>query len=398
MNFLKTKVFHLFNIDSNIYSQRQRWKYLLLVFAVFIGISSLLYTNKLVQKLSNEERKKVELWSEATKKLIEIDLSDKDLSFMLKVIEDNKTVPVILTNSHGRIISARNLDSLRIDDTRYLRRQLSIMKEQRPPIVIDLGNDEKNYIYYKDSTILTQLSYYPYIQLSIISLFILVSYFAFSSSRNAEQNKVWVGLSKETAHQLGTPTSSLMAWVELLKVKNIDPSIVNELEKDVNRLKIITERFSKVGSKPILLPGDIIEVLENAIQYIKTRYSQKVQIKFKYEEGQQIFIPLNISLFEWVIENICKNAVDAIEGTGTISISITEFARSLVVDISDTGKGIPKSKFKTVFKPGYTTKQRGWGLGLSLSKRIIEEYHDGKVFVYKSEIDKGTTFRILLKK
>ncbi|MDP4275487.1 MAG: HAMP domain-containing sensor histidine kinase [Bacteroidota bacterium] len=395
---MKTKVFHLFNIDSNIYSQRQRWKYLLLVFAVFIGISSLLYTNKLVQKLSNEERKKVELWSEATKKLIEIDLSDKDLSFMLKVIEDNKTVPVILTNSHGRIISARNLDSLRIDDTRYLRRQLSIMKEQRPPIVIDLGNDEKNYIYYKDSTILTQLSYYPYIQLSIISLFILVSYFAFSSSRNAEQNKVWVGLSKETAHQLGTPTSSLMAWVELLKVKNIDPSIVNELGKDVNRLKIITERFSKVGSKPILLPGDIIEVLENAIQYIKTRYSQKVQIKFKYEEGQQIFIPLNISLFEWVIENICKNAVDAIEGTGTISISITEFARSLVVDISDTGKGIPKSKFKTVFKPGYTTKQRGWGLGLSLSKRIIEEYHDGKVFVYKSEIDKGTTFRILLKK
>ncbi|MDP4227676.1 MAG: hypothetical protein Q8910_15005, partial [Bacteroidota bacterium] len=293
---MKTKVFHLFNIDSNIYSQRQRWKYLLLVFAVFIGISSLLYTNKLVQKLSNEERKKVELWSEATKKLIEIDLSDKDLSFMLKVIEDNKTVPVILTNSHGRIISARNLDSLRIDDTRYLRRQLSIMKEQRPPIVIDLGNDEKNYIYYKDSTILTQLSYYPYIQLSIISLFILVSYFAFSSSRNAEQNKVWVGLSKETAHQLGTPTSSLMAWVELLKVKNIDPSIVNELGKDVNRLKIITERFSKVGSKPILLPGDIIEVLENAIQYIKTRYSQKVQIKFKYEEGQQIFIPLNISL------------------------------------------------------------------------------------------------------
>lgn len=398
MNFLKTKEFHLFNKDSNIYSQRQRWKYLLLVFAVFIGISSLLYTNKLVQKLSNEERKKVELWSEATKKLIEIDLSDKDLSFMLKVIEDNKTVPVILTNSHGRIISARNLDSLRIDDTRYLRRQLSIMKEQRPPIVIDLGNDEKNYIYYKDSTILTQLSYYPYIQLSIISLFILVSYFAFSSSRNAEQNKVWVGLSKETAHQLGTPTSSLMAWVELLKVKNIDPSIVNELGKDVNRLKIITERFSKVGSKPILLPGDIIEVLENAIQYIKTRYSQKVQIKFKYEEGQQIFIPLNISLFEWVIENICKNAVDAIEGTGTISISITEFAKSLVVDISDTGKGIPKSKFKTVFKPGYTTKKRGWGLGLSLSKRIIEEYHDGKLFVYKSEIDKGTTFRILLKK
>jgi signal transduction histidine kinase len=381
----------------NIYTQKQRWKFLLFIAAVIIGISSLYYTNILVKRLALEEQKKIELWAEATRQLADISLQEKDFSFLLQVIQNNQTIPVILADERGNIIGFRNLDSLRISNDQYLQRQLTIMKEEHEPIVIVLGEQDKNYIYYKNSIILQQLTWYPYIQFGVILLFILVSYFAFSVSRKAEQDKVWVGLTKETAHQLGTPTSSLLAWIELLKGRGVDDHLVSELEKDVKRLEKITERFSKVGSKPKLQLSNVNEVVGKAVEYLQSRSSAKVE--FIVEFGQEdIHAPLNSPLLEWVIENICKNAMDAIEGSGVIRISIKPNDRWIVIDIKDNGKGIPKSALRHVFKPGFTTKERGWGLGLSLSKRIIEEYHHGRIFVSHSELNKGTTFRIMLRK
>jgi nitrogen-specific signal transduction histidine kinase len=387
------------NIDVNIYSRRQRWKYGLFVFALVIGISSLWYTNNLVKSLSMEERKNMELLAEATRQLARPNITNENLGFLLKIIQGNETVPVILTDSKGLIISTRNWDLEKVKNPLYLKTQLAHLAKEQQPIVIDLGNNEKNYIYYKESIILMKLQYFPFIQLAVIFLFVIVSYFAFSSSRKAEQNKVWVGLSKETAHQLGTPTSSLLAWVELLRSnETMDQAIVTELEKDVNRLQKIADRFSKIGSKPRLTPENLAEVLQNTIDYVGSRYSKKVTIKLLMPDQEAVILPLNVSLFDWVIENLCKNAIDAIEGTGIITLKVIEMAKTVYIDITDTGKGMVKSSYKTVFKPGYTTKQRGWGLGLSLSKRIIEEYHEGRIFVLKSELEKGTTFRIVLKK
>ncbi len=382
----------------NIYSKKQRWKLLLLIIAVIIGVSSMWYTNKLVKKLSYEERKKVKLWAQGMKQLADIDDPDEDVSFIFEVIRNNETVPVILVDENDIIISARPADLLKPNDLEYNKRLLEKMKKDHEPIEIILSKGHKNYIYYKDSILLNQLFYYPFIQLGVIFLFILVSYFAFSASRKAEQNQVWVGMSKETAHQLGTPISSLMAWVELLKMKNIDKQLVTEVDKDVKRLETITERFSKIGSAPVLSKANIIDVLNNSISYIKTRSSDKVVFNLNFSSSDEIFVPVNISLFEWVIENLCKNAIDAMNGSGTIDISTTDHTQIVYIDIKDTGKGIPKSKYKTIFQPGYTTKQRGWGLGLSLTERIIEFYHSGKIFVKSSEINNGTTFRIALKK
>jgi hypothetical protein len=365
--------------------------------AVIIGVSSLLYTNSLVKTLAAEEQVRVELWAEATRQLANTNLEDKDFGFLLQVLQNNKTVPVILTDNEGNIVSYKNLDSVKAGDETYLRHQLDIMKEQNDSILIDLGGDDRNYIYYKNSIILTKLTWYPLIQMGVILLFILVSYFAFSASRKAEQNKVWVGLSKETAHQLGTPTSSMLAWIELLKGRNAVPDILPEMEKDVKRLEKITERFSKVGSIPKIKPVSLEPVLNNTFEYLRPRSSGKVRFELNLPD-QLSPVPLNVSLFEWVLENICKNALDAMEGEGVIKISVKENAAVFTIDISDTGKGIPKSKQKTIFKPGYTTKERGWGLGLSLTKRIVEEYHHGKIFVHNSDINKGTTFRILLNK
>lgn len=380
----------------NIYRKKQRWKLLLLIGAFIIGMGSLWYTNLLVERLSYEEKKKVELWAEATRLLATADISEQNFGFLLQVIQNNRTVPVILVNGDDEIVSYRNLDSIKSENQYYLEKQLTIMKEENLPIVIDLIGDEKNYIYYKDSTLLTQLTYYPLIQLGVILLFILVSYLAFSSSRKAEQNQVWLGLSKETAHQLGTPTSSLIAWVELLKAKNIDEDIVSELEKDVLRLEKITERFSKVGSKPVLKPVPIFDVVNRTVEYLRSRVSEKVTLNID-AANKDLLVPLNPSLFEWVIENVCKNALDAIEGKGIVTLKIKENTHHVHVNITDNGKGIPKGRLKTIFKPGFTTKQRGWGLGLSLSKRIIEEYHDGKIYVAQSELNVGTTIRITLK-
>jgi signal transduction histidine kinase len=382
----------------NIYTRKQRWKFILLVIALLIGVGSLLYTNQLVKKLSEEEKKKVELWAEATRQISDINTKPEDISFTLSVLTNNTSVPVILTDEKKLIISTRNLDSLRADDEKYLVEQLHLMAEQHEPIEIAFAENQKNYIYYKDSYILTQLRYYPYFQLMVIALFLIVSYIAFSTSRKAEQNQVWVGMAKETAHQLGTPLSSLMAWLEFLKSKPDPDGYTVELEKDVNRLNTITERFSKIGSAPALKKENLTVVLENSISYIKSRSSSLVNFDLQNSQSYDVEAPLNVALFEWVLENLFKNAIDAMSGEGKITIKITDQQQFAYIDITDTGKGIAKSKYKTVFKPGYTSKNRGWGLGLSLSKRIVEEYHSGQIFVKSSELNKGTTFRIVLKK
>jgi signal transduction histidine kinase len=285
-----------------------------------------------------------------------------------------------------------------MNDPKYLNKALGKIKENNNPIVISLEDNHYNMIYYKDSTILTMLIYYPYIQLGIILLFILVSYLAFSSSRKAEQNQVWVGMSKETAHQLGTPTSSLAGWIEVLQERHPEVSVTKELALDVERLEKVTERFSRIGSKPSLIEEDIVPIILRTIEYLKSRTSSKVRFSFEYDAVKQVVIPLNPALFEWVIENVFKNAIDSMEGTGELNIKLTESEKNAIIDISDTGKGIPKTAFKKIFNPGFTTKQRGWGLGLSLARRIIEEYHRGRIFVRSSELEKGSCIRIVMNK
>ncbi|OFX42463.1 MAG: histidine kinase [Bacteroidetes bacterium GWA2_30_7] len=382
----------------NIYSKKQYWKFVLLLIATLIGISSLWYTNKLIKELSSEERKKIELWAEGMKHMANNENPDADLSFVFEVIRNNETVPVILADEENNIIYARNLDSTRINDKEYMHYQLESMKKQHEPIEIVISNNIKQYIYYKDSLILTQLFYYPFIQLAVIFLFILVAYFAFSASRRAEQNQVWVGMSKETAHQLGTPISSLLAWVELLKLKEFDKELITEVDKDVKRLETITERFSKIGSAPVLKKENICEALLLSLNYMKSRASARVEFNANFSPSDEILVPVNIPLFDWVIENLIKNSIDAMNGEGKIGIEIKDSSQVLYIDVCDTGKGVQKSKYKAIFNPGFTTKKRGWGLGLSLSKRIIEQYHNGKIFVKNSEVGKGTTIRIVLKK
>ena len=381
----------------DIYNKKQRWKFILFLAAAIIGISSLLYTNRLVKILAEEEQKKVELWAEATRLLADVSLENVDFGFPLKVATYNTTIPVMIVDQDDNIIESRNLDSLKISNPAYIRRQLQKMKEENPPITIKLWDNLTHFVFYRNSTLIRKLTYYPYIQLGVILLFVLVSYLAFSASRKAEQNQVWVGLSKETAHQLGTPTSSMLGWVEILMEKHPDKNLIRELGKDASRLEQITERFSKIGSRPVLKAESILEVLNESVDYLQTRTSDRVIFHFD-PDNRDFQVPLNRALFSWVIENVCKNAMDATEGKGEIRITLREHGRMIHIDIQDTGKGIPKSRHKTIFKPGYTTKQRGWGLGLSLAKRIIESYHKGKIFVLHSEAGKGTTFRLSLKK
>ncbi len=377
-----------------------RWKFLLFLLAVAIGFSSLYYTNKLVQELKVEEQKKVELWAKATQQLVDLDLTNNALNFnfLSDIIENNTTVPVLLVDKDTSLVSSRNMDEKRLMNPAYFHRELRKMSKEHPPIEINVGDGIKNYIYYKDSTVLTKLKYFPYVQLFVIILFILVAYLAFSAARRSEQNKVWLGLSKETAHQLGTPTSSLLAWYEILKERETDSEIIEELGKDIRRLEKITERFSKIGSKPVMEEADLKKIIQNVIDYMISRTSEKVSFHLNLDPGEEFIIPVNAELFEWVIENLCKNAVDAMKGKGTVDIHITDNTQFVYVDVEDYGTGIPKSGFKAVFKPGYTTKNRGWGLGLTLSKRIVEEYHKGRLFINYSELGKGTVFRIVLPK
>jgi two-component system, sporulation sensor kinase D len=360
-------------------------------------MGSLIYTENLVRKLKVEEMENVRMWAEATS-LISVADSSQDVEFLSSVIDNNNTVPVILTDESDSIISARNFEIEKMKDPKYLRKALNKIKEKNNPIIIRLENSHLNLIYYKDSTILTMLIYYPYIQLGIIVLFILVSYLAFSSSRKAEQNQVWVGMSKETAHQLGTPTSSLAGWIEVMQHKHPEVSITRELALDVERLEKVTERFSRIGSRPVISDEDIVPIISRTIDYLRTRTSSRVRYKTEYNPSKPVVVPLNQALFEWVLENVFKNAIDSMEGNGEIIIRLTESGKNAIIDISDTGKGIAKSAFKKVFNPGFTTKQRGWGLGLSLAKRIIEEYHRGKIFVRNSELEKGSCIRIILHK
>lgn len=375
-----------------------KWKILILLIALIISGGSMWYTNDLVSNLAEEERQKIQIWAEANKEMQETPLTGDVSLYMFKIISENKTIPRILVNDEGRIINSMNLDPEKEIDTKYLKEELELMKQQNDPIVIELSDNKKNYIYYKDSILLTDLNYYPFLQFFIIALFLSVVYFALSISKKAEQNQLWVGMSKETAHQLGTPISSLLAWVEILKLREGDSTLVNEVSKDVERLEKITERFSRIGSSPKLSEVNICEVLNNAVDYLKTRTSSRISYEQGYSTDEEILLPINVELFEWVIENLWKNALDAMNNMGEIGISISEKNQSVFIDVSDTGKGIPKSKFNSVFKPGFTTKIRGWGLGLSLTKRIIEDYHKGRIFVKQSEIGRGTVFRIILRK
>jgi len=381
----------------NIYNNKKILKFILLLSAITIGLISILYTTTLVNKLSKEERKKVELWAEGMKELSDVTDLNQNVGFIFKVIENNETVPVIVTDSTNKILFHRNLDSTKVDEKNYMINKLNVMKNENKPIKIKITADVYQYVYYENSILLKHLFYYPFIQIGVIFLFILVSYIAFSSSRKAEQNQVWVGLSKETAHQLGTPTSSLLAWIELLKTKKESSEIALEIEKDVKRLELITERFSKIGSQPVLNPNNIVETTNLALDYIEKRISKKIQVSRNFSQNN-VIAKINAPLFEWVLENLCKNAIDAMGSEGKLSVTIIDNNQFVYIDISDTGKGISKKNFNTIFNPGFTTKKRGWGLGLSLTKRIVEEYHKGKIFVKRSEINIGTTFRIVLAK
>ena len=498
----------------DLYSRKQRWKLVLALIAMAIVGASLWYSNRIVSKVRQEERKKVELWAEAVKsraqlvnytdslfhrlrdeerKKVElwaeamgrlVSSDQTDLSFYLKVASDNTTIPVVITDASGRFGPNRNLDSLITRDTTALRQEVLTMDSLHEPIVINVFADQKqylhykdsrlvtelqevmdgiissfisetvmstavvpviytdstrtriieyghidslvvadsaamqarirsmaqankpiaidlpgkgrNYIFYEESLVITQLRYFPYVQLVILGLFLIVAYALFSLFRNAEQNQVWVGMAKETAHQLGTPLSSLMAWMELLKSRGVDPSAVTEMKKDVDRLEVITERFSKIGSAPDLTPEKLYHTLRATVLYLRPRLPNRVKIEVVTPEDTERTVPLNRSLFSWVLENLVRNAIDAMEGEGSLTIEIVPEGPEVHIDVTDTGKGIPTAQFRTVFQPGFTTKKRGWGLGLSLSKRIIEQYHGGRIFVKRSAPGKGTTFRITL--
>jgi signal transduction histidine kinase len=378
----------------NIYRKRLLWKILLFIFAVFIGLGSLIYTHALVDRLKEEERKKAEQWAEATRRLVTSD----DFEFLFGIIEDNTTVPVILIDQEDNIISHRNLPPTISSDTTALVRELKRMEKWNDPITVELPNGIFNYLYYRESTILRQLRIYPYVQLAVMLLFIVVAYVAFSASRMAEQNQVWVGLSRETAHQLGTPTSSLSAWSEIISSRYPGTDIAEELPADVERLSRVAERFSLIGSKPRLQPDDLPALAETTAGYLRKRIASTIELRVINETTGCSAVAFNPVLLGWVIENLVKNSADAMKGSGMITVRLSESTSEAFIDVEDNGRGIPRKDFKTIFKPGYTTRERGWGLGLSLSKRIVEEYHKGKIYVMHSEPGHGSCMRIVLKK
>ena len=379
-NYQKLTLYHCMQWTDRI----RQTKIILVIAAIVIAVTSLFISHLLVKDLSNEERKKMEVWAEALHALNHAD-ENTDLSLVLNVMQGNTTIPVIVINEKGGIDDYRN-----IDDTLHLKQIAQRMQKSGDTIVVG-----SQIVCYDESVLLKRLSQYPYWQLGIVMIFVVVAIFALLSSKKAEQNKVWVGLSKETAHQLGTPISSLMAWVEILKENHPDDDLIPEMDKDVKRLERIAERFSKIGSLPEPTPGAMNEVIEHVVDYMRRRTSNKVEITTILPD-HEVIANINASLFEWVIENLCKNAVDAMEGCGKITIHLMEDNKRVAIEVTDTGKGIKKKDISNVFTPGFTTKQRGWGLGLSLARRIVEDYHKGKIFVKSSELGKGTTFRIEL--
>ncbi|ATV30679.1 sensor histidine kinase [Prevotella intermedia] len=376
-------------------------KIILVVAAIAIAVVSLVASNILTKDLARQERTKMEVWAEAMRALSQAD-ENTDLALVLKVLNDNNTIPVVVldndenvTDFRNVVINAKNYK----DSLLYVSAMAKRLKSNKQNIRIQLSDASNEYIdvCYDDSLMLKRLALYPYVQLGVVMLFVVVAIFALLTSKRAEQNKVWVGLSKETAHQLGTPISSLMAWTTILKETYPDDDLLPEMDKDVKRLQLIADRFSKIGSLPEAVPVSLSEVLDHVIEYMDRRTSKTIQLK-KVFPADDIIIRLNASLFEWVIENLCKNAVDAMGGeSGTITLRVETVGERVIVEVSDTGKGIKKKDMRNVFRPGFTTKSRGWGLGLSLAKRIVEEYHNGRIFVKSSELGKGTTFRIELK-
>ncbi|MAW31608.1 MAG: hypothetical protein CMD15_07010 [Flavobacteriales bacterium] len=394
----------------DIYIKKQRWKFILIAAALFIGVISLLVTNILVQELEKEEREKATLIAKAIDYQINNNTPDP---FVSKIVQDNNSIPVMLVDEKNQILLYRNfqvytkIDSLFISigiikpksiNDSFLEKQLTKMQDNGyEPIQINLPSGDKQWIYYKDSRMLNRLRFYPFYQLGFITIFILIAYFIFNSSRRSEQNQVWAGMAKEAAHQLGTPISSLMAWIELLKDKKTDSELVNKMEKDIYHLETITNRFSKIGSQPELEATNIYTLINEAIIYLESRFPKKIKINFLNSE-KNLITSVNKVLLNWVIENVCKNSVDAMKGRGEILIELNSNKSHVIINISDQGEGINPSIAKNIFKPGVTSKKRGWGLGLSLSKRIIEEYHKGKIAVAKSAKGEGTTFSIKLPK
>ena len=370
-------------------------KIILVVTAIVIAVASLVVSHLLVKDLQREERNKMEVWAQAMQTLQEAD-ETTDLALVLSVIQGNKTIPVIVLDSDEQVMDYRNVNIRKKDSARYVADYGRRMYKAGHYIQI---GDSVDYqlVCYDESTLLKRLSQYPYWQLGIVMIFVVVAIFALLSSKRAEQNKVWVGLSKETAHQLGTPISSLMAWVEILKENYPDDELIPEMNKDVKRLELIAERFSKIGSLPEPVEASMNEVLAHVIDYMDRRTSKKVEIVSELP-AENVVVKMNASLFEWVIENLCKNAVDAMEGQGRIVLSLHEDGSKVAIEVTDNGKGIRKKDLKNVFTPGFTTKKRGWGLGLSLAKRIVEEYHKGRIYVKSSEVGVGTTFRIEMPK
>ncbi|CDD06179.1 MAG: HAMP domain-containing sensor histidine kinase [Prevotella pectinovora] len=377
-------------------------KIILVLAAIVIAVTSLIISNIFVKDLAKEERNKMEIWADAMRSFNMAD-ETTDLGLVLKVMNDNNTIPVIVLDNKGLVQICRNVDvgnRSEKDSVAYVSHLGKRLYDAGRFIRISMDDaNKKAYVdvCYDDSTILKRLAYYPYVQLGVVLIFVVVAIFALLTSKKAEQNKVWVGLSKETAHQLGTPISSLMAWIEILKENYPDDDLIPEMDKDVKRLQLIADRFSKIGSLPEPVPSSLSDVVDHVIDYMDRRTSSKVLMTKKFPQND-IIVNLNASLFEWVIENLCKNAVDAMEGEGHITIEVLDLPGKAVIEVTDDGKGIRKKDISSVFKPGFTTKKRGWGLGLSLAKRIVEEYHHGRIFVKRSEVGVGTTFRIEIKK
>lgn len=373
-------------------------KILLVVMAVVMSVGSLVISHFLVRDLKREEQRKMEIWAEAMRSLNSAD-EYTDLTLVLTVLNSNSTIPVVVLDREGEVQDYRNIplrEGSAEEQMRAVKRKAQSMKDAGRVIRVYLSSTDYMEICYADSLLLRRLAWWPYVQLGLVFVFVVVAIFALLSSKRAEQNKVWVGLSKETAHQLGTPISSLMAWQEMLRETYPDDELLPEMGKDVERLQRIAERFSKIGSLPELRPESLNEVLSAVTQYISRRASNRVRLTCAVPQ-QPLIVPMCSSLFEWVVENLCKNAIDAMDGQGSITLTASTEGALAVVEVADTGKGIPKNKFRTVFTPGFTTKKRGWGLGLSLAKRIVEEYHHGRIYVKNSEVGRGTTFRIELK-
>lgn len=399
---------------ADIYDKRRYGTMAFLAVAIALVTIFLYISNRIVRELASQERERMEIWADATKAIVapETDNSDialpgsADIDFLLRIIEGNRNIPVLLTDSDDNILLYRNFNlpepvdtlhpySISEKNSKYLNDKLASMKKTNNIIHITISPDNEQMLYYEDSRLLKMLNYFPYIMLVIMLLFITVVYYAVTSTKKAEQNRVWVGLSKETAHQLGTPISSLMAWIELLKSRDIDPTVTEEMDKDVNRLSTIASRFGKIGSRPAMTPVDVNTAVSNTTRYMAARISSRIALKVNLCQ-QPLIVSMSAPLLEWVMENLIKNAVDAMKADGVITVTTSRTPRYALISVSDTGKGIPHNHFKKIFSPGYTTKKRGWGLGLTLAKRIVEQYHHGHIYVASSEPGKGTTFNIEL--